>query len=97
MLVNDQKTTTFASIVATSETEQVISAIATVDEIMKRFGHPAFYENPIIHASLAWSPSDLTSKLDAVEGSLDREIGIVTYIKELHCKVGKVVYSWPLE
>ena len=97
LLVNDQKTTTFASIVATSDTEQVIAAVATVDEIMKRFGHPPFYENPIIHASLAWSPSDLTSNLDATEGDLDPKIGTTTYIKELHCKVGKVVYSWPLE
>jgi hypothetical protein len=98
-LVNDQKSTSFASLVCTTGTEQIISAIAVVDEIMRRFDHPTFYENPVIHASLAWAPIDLLSSLPAEsmsEGPLNPAVELKSYITTLHCKVGKVLYSWPL-
>jgi hypothetical protein len=103
VLVNDSKTTSFASIVANNDLEQIILAIATVDEIMSRFGHPTYYANPIIHASLAWTPSDLLSDLASshegvsITGVIDPPLKIEGYIAQLNCKIGKVVYSWSLE
>lgn len=100
ILVNDAKTTSFASLVASSNVIQILGLIEAVDSVMKRFDHPTYYENPIIHASLAWTPSDTLAQDAATklfEGVLDPEIPIEGYIKMVYCKVGKVVYSWPLE
>lgn len=99
-LVNDSKNTSFASLVASSNIVQILGLIEAVDSVMKRFDHPIYYENPIIHASIAWTPSHILSQVtsdDSIEGVLDPSIPIEGYIKTVFCKVGKAVYSWPLE
>lgn len=100
ILVNDSKTTSFASLVALSHVGQVLGLIEAVDSVMKRFGHPIYYVPPIVHASLAWTPSDVLAQLGDAEtysGTVAPEVAIEGYIKAVHCKVGKTVYSWSVE
>jgi len=101
LLVNDTKTTSFVSLVSSKNNSQVLDAIEAVDNIMRRFDHPTYYNPPIIHASIAWSPCDMMSILGVQEKALSE--GIITPevtceagISTLECKVGKVVYSWSL-
>lgn len=103
LLVNDAKTTSFASLVSTQQHEQVLSAIEAVDGVMARFDHPTYYKPAVVHASFAWTPCDVVSTLQAsvelevpLQGDLAPPVECSASIKMLECKVGKVVRSWPL-
>lgn len=100
LLVNDNKTTSFASLVATTETEQALACINVVDGIMQRFGHPTYYEERIVHASLAWTPSDIStqhSSSEPLQGVISPPIRCTAQVEKIYCKIGKVLYAWPLQ
>lgn len=102
LLVNDTKMTSFASLVVSQNTEQITSIIAAVDSLMERFGHPKYYEEGIVHASIAWTPSNImetlsTDNVTPKEGIVDPKMAIEPYIRHVFCKVGKILHSWPLD
>lgn len=100
ILVNDNKSTSFLSLIASPPLGQVLALIEAVDSVMKRFDHPIYYDPPVVHASVAWTPSDVLASLkedELTEGKAEPDIAIEGYIKAVYCKVGKVVYNWSLE
>ena len=97
LLANDNLKTSFLSLAATRRTESVLSLISTVDTVLESYGHPKYYDDPIIHASFAWIPKNVLPLAPHVVGTIDPPLQISKPITHIKCKIGKVTRQWCLE
>lgn len=93
LYVNDEKTTSFIGMNVVGNSKDIIcSLISIVDEVMKLFGHPIYYDNPSPHVSIAWALGDIKSSVnkDDISGKLPNSI--IINCRKIVCKIGKYVH-----
>lgn len=69
LFVNEDRSRSFVGVLPTAGSERLLSLLRTIDAVLADRNLPTFYDPPLLHASVAWAPGDV-SRPDGDESGL---------------------------
>jgi len=90
--VNDEMTRSFLSINISEGREEICELISQLDKVLAQFKLPVFYQDPKPHLTIGWTLGNVKSSVPDISGPLissDCKIAIT----QIHCKIGKRIYT----
>ncbi|XP_028175996.1 U6 snRNA phosphodiesterase [Ostrinia furnacalis] len=102
---NEENTRTFIALeVDYSSKRRLLQLSQNVDDVLKEYKLPLFYENPSFHMSIIWLTGDkkaeLSSLMSEFNNSLNKELGNTinpVLVSDLNCKIGNKYFQFTLQ
>ena len=104
LLVNDEKTRSFLTVpVEEGGEERLLRLVGSVDEVLRRYRLPVYYEEPLFHLSVASVRGDVGEAWregggeDEAEGEEkegeEKGEGAAVYVSRVECRIGQKLFG----